>query len=55
MYDIYRRNGEWVGQVEADNDTEALVKAWRKYFGDPNGVLTVRNDGTLRVIRKTVR
>ncbi len=51
-YDIYRRNGEWVGQVTADTQPEALTAAWRKYFGDPNGVLTPRDDGTLNVIAR---
>lgn len=51
-FDVYRANGEWVNTVQANNEQDALIVAWRKYFGDPNGILSPRNDGTLKVIEK---
>lgn len=49
MWNIYRHNGEWVGQVEAPDPKTALRRAWAKYFGCPEG--RERDDGTLRVVR----
>lgn len=48
-WNAYRWNGEYVTTVQAASADEALAIAWRKYFGDTNGILKPRNDGTLTV------
>jgi len=51
-WDMYRWNGEWVGEVRAVGGREALRVGWNRYFGCPSGVLEPRDDGTLRVVER---
>jgi hypothetical protein len=49
LWDMFRRNGEWVGQVEGETYEVALANAWKKYFGDNGSVLKPRDDGTIKL------